>query len=115
MNCLQGRPVSAAVREAMREIAIDQPARSSIVPAQVTHIDAVLAEAQRTTRRALAAALFVPGAFDCWSDLELACAYSRSGGDLHDAIYCELHGRHITPWKIAFLLPALDATPLSEL
>lgn len=79
---------------------IDTLERLTLLDEQAA-LDAMLAEDQRLTHQARASGLCRRETFAELCDLELVCAYQRGDADLHDALYCELHLRQLTPWKVA--------------
>lgn len=72
-------------------------------------LDIALRNDAAAAQRFRATAFGDPTVFADMSDLEVACAYERGPSELHDAMYCELHQRGLTPWQIA-QAPALDAS-----
>lgn len=77
--------------------------RKEVVAARA--LDAQLAGDQFATAREERGRLCDPSLFEHLSDLELACVYESGEAHLHDAAYCELHLRQLTPWKIVSCPP----------
>lgn len=63
-------------------------------------VEEAIANDQHITAREQGGRLCDRSLFEHLSDLELACLYQGGPSHLHDAAYCELHLRHLTPWKI---------------
>ena len=70
-------------------------------------LDTQLAQDEYVTLRDQGGRLGDRSLFAHLSDLDLACVYEHGPAHLHDAAYCELHLRQLTPWKIVSY-PALE-------
>jgi len=66
----------------------------------VRRFEEAIANDQHMTEREQGGRLCDRSLFAHVSDLELACLYKQGPAHLHDAAYCELHLRRLTPWKI---------------
>lgn len=89
---------------------IANPGMPPALELSACNLNAALAQDEYLTLRDQGGRLCDRTLFEQLSDLDLACIYQSGGAHLHDAAYCELHLRQLTPWKIVSC-PPLEVVP----